>query len=301
MMDESNPLTNLSDQMADAAARAAACVVLVNARPRIPASGVAVSPDTILTAGHVVEREEDISVLLPDGREVSASLAGRDPGSDLALLRLSEPAATAAARAGREARVGQLVLALARPGTGGIQASLGVVSAVGGPLRTRRASLLERYLRTDAIAYPGFSGGALINTAGEVLGINTSGFSPGTLITIPAALAWSTAEVLRERGRVPRGYLGVRTQVIPLPEALQIKLGRSQERALMLVGVENGSSAERSGLIVGDILAGLDGTPLRDHESLSARLMRDSVGQTLALEILRGGELLRLDVQVGEG
>jgi len=301
MMDNPNPLTNLSDQMADAAARAAASVVLVNARPRIPASGVAVSADTILTAGHVVEREEDISVLLPDGREIPATLAGRDPGSDLALLRLAEPAATPAARAAREARVGQLVLALGRPGAAGIQASLGIVSAVGGPLRTGRASLLERYLRTDAIGYPGFSGGALINAAGEVLGLNTSGFSPGTLITIPAALAWSTAELLRERGRVPRGYLGVRTQVIPLPEGLQSKLGRSQDRALMLVGVESGSTAERSGLIVGDILAGLDGTPLRDHESLSARLMRDSVGQTLALEILRGGELLRLDVQVGEG
>lgn len=300
-MDEHNPLNNLSDQMADAAARAAASVVLVNARPRIPASGVAVSADNILTAGHVIEREEDITVVLPDGREISAVLAGRDPGSDLALLRLSEPAAAPAAQSGREARVGQLVLALGRPGSGGIQASLGIVSAVGGPLRTGRASLLERYLRTDAIAYPGFSGGALINTAGEILGINTSGFSHGALITIPTALAWNTAEVLRERGRVPRGYLGVRTQVIALPDTLQHKLGRSQDRALMLVGVESGSSAERSGLIVGDILAGLDGSPLRDHDSLSARLMRDSVGQSLALEILRGGELLRLDVPVGEG
>lgn len=298
-MNDTNSLMALSNALADAVETVAASTVLVNARARIPASGVAISADTILTANHVVEREEEISVLLPDGSEVAASLAGRDPGSDLALLRLAQPAAKPALPAG-EARVGQIVLALGRPGSGGVQASQGIISAIGGPLRTGRASLLERYLRSDAIAYPGFSGGPLVNASGQVLGINTSGFSTGTLLTIPAALAWAAAETLRTQGRIPRGYLGVRTQMIPLPETMQQKLGRSQDRALMLVGVESGSAAERAGLIVGDILAGVDGNALRDHDDLASRLMRESVGHALALEVLRGGEVQRVSVQVGE-
>lgn len=301
MSDNNSSFAAFSNQMADAVEKAAASTVLVNARARHPASGVAVSADTILTASHVVEREEEITVLLPDGREISANLAGRDNASDLALLRLAQAAATPAEQAGQEASVGQLVFALGRPNSGGIQASLGIVSALGGPMRTGRASLLERYLRTDTIPYPGFSGGPLVDASGRVLGMNTSGFTPGALITIPAALAWPVAETLRAQGRIPRGYLGVRTQIIPLPASMQQKLGRTQERALLLVGVESGSSAERSGLIVGDILAGLDGNPLRDHDELAARLLRDSVGRSLPVEILRGGELIRLNVEVGEG
>ncbi len=301
MTNTTNPLETFSDQMAAAVARAAASTVLVSARPRIPASGIAVSADTVLTASHVVEREEEIRVLLPDGSETTATLAGRDPGSDLALLKLAQPSAAPAEVAGQDARVGQLVFALGRPDTGGIQASLGIVSALGGPLRTGRASLLEQYLRTDTIPYPGFSGGPLVDVSGRVLGINTSGFTPGTLLTIPAALAWRVAETLQTKGRVPRGYLGVRTQVISLPANLQAALGREQDRALMLVGVESGSAAERSGLIVGDILAGIAGSPLRDHDALAARLLQAGVGQALALEVLRGGQLQHLNVEVGEG
>ena len=299
-MSDFNSLMSISNAMADAVEKAAASTVLVAARPRIPASGVAFDNQTILTANHVVEREEDITIVLPDGSEVSATLLGRDPGTDLALLKLASASAVPAAPAGQEARVGQLVLALGRPTPEGIQASQGIVSMVGGPVRTGRASLLERYIRTDATPYPGFSGGPLINMQGQVVGINTSGFMPGASLTIPQALAWRTAEALRSQGRVKRGYLGVRTQVVELPESLQQKLGRKQESGLMLVGVESASSAEQAGLIVGDILVSVEGRPMEDHDMLVSQLAGDAVGRTLTFELIRGGEVRTLPVQVGE-
>lgn len=285
---------------ADAVEKAAASTVLVNARKRYPASGVAMAADLVITSSHVVEREEDIRVVLPDGKELSASLAGRDPASDLALLRLTGGNALPAQSAPGEARIGQLVLALGRPTTEGIQASLGIVSAIGGPVRTGRAGLLERYLRTDAIPYPGFSGGPLIDHAGNVLGINTSGFTPGASLTIPTALAWRIGETLRVQGRIPRGYLGIRTQPVELSAALQARLGREQHTALMVIGVEAGGSAEKAGLIVGDILAGVNGAPVHDHDALMVTLGGDSVGKTLAAEVLRGGELRTVQLVAGE-
>lgn len=297
---ETNLLIILSETMADAVARAAASTVLVNARPRLGASGVCISPDLVLTSNHAVERDRDISVVLPDGSEVSARLSGRDPASDLALLRLASPSGVPAERAAAEARIGQLVLAVGRPGPDGIQASQGIISAVGGPLGTSTGGLLERYLRSDAIPYPGFSGGPLIDLAGQVVGINTTGILNGASFTIPADQAWKIAELLNRQGRVSRGYLGVRTQPVELPKAWQDRLGRKQGTGLLLVTVESGSPAAQGGLIMGDILVGLDGSPVEAHEILLTRLNGGTPGRAASFEILRGGELRLLSVTIGE-
>lgn len=295
-----NPFTTLSDAMAEAVAKAGASTLLVNARQRFPASGTAYSPELVLTSDHVVEREEDISVALPDGSEVRASLAGRDPGSDLALLKLEKAAALPVERAARDARVGQLVLALGRPTYEGVQASLGVVSSLGGAIRTRRGGLLERFLRTDAIPYPGFSGGPLVDSQGQVLGVNTSGFLPGASLTIPVSLAWQVAETLSQHGRVKRGFLGIRSQEVEVPAAAQAKLGRQQATGLLLVGIERGSPAEKGGLMVGDIIVGLAGQPVEEHDNLLSRLSGDLVGQSTPVEALRGGQPLTVNVMVEE-
>ncbi len=292
-----NSLTALSDAMAAAVERAADATVMVNGRRRMPASGILYAPNLILTADHVVEREEDIPVYLATGDEGRATIAGRDPGSDLALLKLDSASGTAAETAPGEARVGQLALALGRPSTNGIQASLGIVSAVGGPLRTGRGGLLDRYLATDAIPYPGFSGGPLIDASGRVLGINTSGLARGSSLAIPATLAWSVAATLAEHGHIRRGYLGLRTQPVHLPGS-----GPEQARStgLLIVGVEEGSPAEKGGLIVGDILTGLAGQPVTDHDELLSRLSAVLVGQPTQVTILRGGQPLEVSVTVGE-
>jgi S1-C subfamily serine protease len=241
MSQETNPLQKFSEAMADAVAKAGAATVLVNARQRMPASGIVYTPDRVVTANHVVEADEGITVMLEDGSEIEASLSGRDPTTDLAVLHLVRPAPAAADPAAQEARVGQLVLALGRPSPNGIEASLGVVSAVGGPVRTRRGALLERYLRTDTVPYPGFSGGPLIDAAGRVVGMNTSGLAHGMALTIPAGLVWQMAEALAQHGHVKRGYLGVRSQPVELSERL--KLWAPAAMGLLVVGVEKNTPA----------------------------------------------------------
>ncbi len=297
---DNNILSKLSDAMANAVEVAGAGTVMVNGRRRLPASGIAFASDLILTANHVLEREEDIPVILPDGSEFSSRLAGRDPGSDLAVLRLEKSVAALAIPASEEAHVGQIVLALGRPSPNGIQASLGVVSAIGGPVRTGRGGLLERYIRTDAIPYPGFSGGPLVDSSGKVLGMNTSGLSRGASLVVPAGLAWQLAESLAKHGSVRRGYLGVRSQPVEVSAAQQEALGRQQEGGLLLVSVEKRSPAEAGGLMVGDILIGFDGQAVTDPDELFVLLAGEVVDRPIQLEVLRGGQPTQITVTIGE-
>jgi len=300
MTQENNPFVALSEAMVAAVARASRVTVLVNARRRMPASGIIFAADRVVTADHVVEFEDGITIVTEDDAEISAELAGRDPASDLAVLRLSRPVSEVAEPVLQEAQVGQLVLALGRPSREGIEASLGVISAVGGPLRTRRGGLLERYMRTDTIPYPGFSGGPLIDAAGRVVGLNTSGFAPGAGLTIPAALVWQFASLMAEHGRVRRGYLGVRSQAVELSTEAQGALGRQQALGLLLVGIEKESPAASAGLMVGDILVGLAGVPIEDPDELISRLAGSLVGSPASVEILRGGQRLVVTVTIGE-
>jgi S1-C subfamily serine protease len=293
----SNVLVELSNAMAAAAEKVGASTVTVNARRRIPATGIAYAADLVLTANHVVEREEGITVTLGDGTEVSAMVAGRDHGTDLALLRLERPLATPAETA-QEAKVGQLVLALGRPSEAGIEASLGVVSAVGGPVHTRQGAI-DKYIRTDTTPFPGFSGGPLADADGRVVGLNTSGFGHGVAITIPADLAWKVAEQLAQHGSVRRGYLGVRSQGVEIPGAAQKALKREQATGLLLVGVESDSPAETAGLMVGDIIVAIDGQPVQNHDELFACLSGDVVDKSTPVEVLRGGQPQGINVKIG--
>ena len=295
-------LTELSDALAAAVERAGAATVRVNARRRLAASGVVWSPDgVVLTSDHVIEREEEIKVGLPGGREVPARLAGRDPGSDLAVLRVSGADLTPAERAlENSAKVGHIVLALGRPTAEGLMASMGVVSTLGGPWRSFRGGQVEGYLRSDVTFYPGFSGGPLVDAAGRVVGINSSRLGRGAGLTIPAAAAQKIVDALLRQGRIRRGYLGIGSQPVRLPPALAAKLGGGQETGLLVVTVEPGSPAERAGLLIGDILVGMAGAPVRDTDDLQALLGSDRVGQAAPLIVLRGGDRRELTVTVGE-
>jgi len=295
-----NVLVELSEAMAAAAEQAGKSTVTVNARRRMPASGIVYAAGYVLTADHVVEREDDIRINLPDGSEVPAKLAGRDPGSDLALLKLERSDPPAAEAAKEPARVGQLALVIGRPSAEGIEASLGVVSAIGGPVRTGRGAMLERYIRTDTISYPGFSGGPLVDATGKVLGVNTSGLAHGVPLTIPVDLAWQVAAALAKHGHVKYGYLGIRSQPVEIPAAAQKALKREQAAGLLIVGVEDGSPAAKGDLMVGDILVGIAGSVVSDHDELFRHLSGEMVGKTARVEILRGGQVKAVDVTVGE-
>jgi S1-C subfamily serine protease len=293
-------LVELSDALADAAESAGKATVLVNARRQTPASGIAYAADYVLTADHVIEREEDITVNLADGSRVSAKVAGRDAGSDLALLKLERAAAQVAEPTKSPARLGQIALLLGRPSTNGIEASLGTVSALGGPIRTGRGGMLEKYIRTDGISYPGFSGGPLVAADGTVLGVNTSGLANGVALTIPADLAWKIAETLTKHGRVRHGYLGIRSQAVEIPAPTQLALRREQASGLLVLSVEKDSPASKGGLMVGDILTSVAGVPVLHHDELFARLSGDEVGKSEPVEILRGGQPQTLNVLIGE-
>jgi len=294
-----NPLTDFSNGLTSAVEKAGASTILVDARKRYPASGIAYAEDLILTADHVVTRDEDIKVLLPNGKSLGAALAGRDPGSDLAVLRLSENALTPAKTSG-EVKVGQLVLALGRPNGAGMQASWGIVIAIAGPARTHRGGLLDEYIQTETTPYPGFSGGPLVNTEGEVLGLNTSGLTRGSSLTIPVKVAWRIADALAKHGTVKRGYLGVRTQPVEIPEASRKALKRGQQNGLLVLWLEEGGPAEKGGLLVGDILVAISGQPVGDPDDLFSALNSDTVGKSIAVEVLRGGRPETVKVTVGE-
>jgi S1-C subfamily serine protease len=295
-----NVLVELSDALADAAEKAGKATVLVNARRRMPASGIVYASDLVLTADHTVEREEGIKVILADGAEVSARVAGRDSGSDLAVLKLDRPVENIAEATRSPARLGQIALVLGRPSANGIEASLGTVSAIGGPIRTGRGGMLEKYIRTDSISYPGFSGGPLVAADGTVLGVNTSGLANGAAVTIPADIAWRIADTLAKHGHIKRGYLGIRSQTVEIPNASQKSLNREQATGLLVVGVEDNSPASKGGLIVGDILVAVAGVPVLHHDELFTRLNGDVVGKSTPIDILRGGQPQTINVLVGE-
>ena len=281
----SNTLVELSEGLTAAVEAASAYTLMVDARRRYPASGIAYSPDLVLTADHVVTREDDIRIGLPDGNSLPASVAGRDPGSDLALLRLAEKALTPAKSAG-PAKVGQLVLALGRPSPAGMQASFGIVISISGPARTWRGGLLDQFYQTETVPYPGFSGGPLVDAAGGLLGLNTSGLTRGEALTIPASVAWTIAQSLAEHGAVKRGYLGVRTQPV--------------DGGLLVLWLEKDGPAEKGGVMVGDILARVNGQALEDADDLFGALHGEVVGKAVDVEVLRGGQPKSLKVTVGE-
>ncbi len=298
-MTDTSVLAQVSDGLAAAVETVSQSTVLVSGRRRIPASGIAWSADgVILTADHVIERDE-IEVVLPDGTKHTATIAGRDPGSDVAVLRV--PAAlTAAVRApAGSAKIGSLVLAVGRPSREGPMASLGVVGAIGGAWRTFRGTEVEGYLRTDTTFYPGFSGGPLVDAQGRVAGMNSSRLGRGAGLTIPVSALERIAADLLSGGKVRRAYLGISSQVAKLPASLSA-LAAGRETGLLVVNVEAGSPADTAGMLMGDILIELGGNPVSDTDSLQAELGPGRIGQGTQATVLRGGESKSLPITIGE-
>ena len=283
--------------MADAVERAAASLVTVYGRDRQAATGIVIGNGLVLASEHTLERDDNLQIETPDGRKLAAQLGGRDGSTDLAILKVADlnaPAATAAAAP----RVGQLALAVGRPAPGGPMASLGIVSAVAGPLRLGNGRALERYLRTDATPYPGFSGGALIDATGAVVGVMTTGLARGATIAVPFDLALRVAETLGKQGFVKRGYLGVVSQQVKLPSAQ--RAGLTQETGLLVVRVEEASPAEKGGMLMGDIIVSVEGATVADADDLLGALNGDRVGRAIAVGVVRGGTLASATVVVGE-
>ena len=295
----SNTLVELSDNLASAVAQAGMAVGGVEARRRLPATGFVWSGDgVIVTAHHVIEQEEGISVRLPDGEASEADLVGRDPSTDLAVLRVRGVSLPAPAWAPADSvRVGHLVLALGRPGKT-VMATLGMVSALGEAWRTPTGGQVDRFIRPDLTMYPGFSGGPLVASNGTIIGMNTTGLVRDAASTIPQSTIDRVVNEILAHGKVRRGHLGVGVQPARLSQAVAQRLG--QDVGLLLTSIESDSPAERAGLLVGDILVALDGEAVRYPDELLALLSGDRVGTEATARIVRAGSVQDISVTIGE-
>jgi len=294
-------LARMSDDLAAAVTRAGSGIVTVHARRRMPASGIVWSADgLVVTANHVVERDEEITVGLPDGRDVTATLVGRDQGTDLALLKTDATELTPTPHATSPAKIGHFVLAVARPGPSGPMASFGIVSVAGGAWRTSRRGTIEGVIRADVAMLPGFSGGALVNARGEIIGLNSSTLDRGGGLTIPVAAIQLVVDALQTHGKIRHGFLGIGAQAVHLPATLVQANDLPREHGLLVVAVEPNGPAEREGVMIGDIIVTIDGEPVSEVEELQDRLSGERVGRSLPIRLVRGGTALDLTVTVGE-
>jgi S1-C subfamily serine protease len=291
-------LANLSTELADVVERVAPAVVRVDDGSRLTATGTLWSAEGIVvTTSHGVERDESLSIELGDGKVLPAAIIGRDPDTDLAALKVNATGLPFVPQAeSPEVRVGNLALALARPGHGGLQATLGIISA---RLESQSHGQEEYILHTDAVLYPGFSGGPLVNVNGKVVGILNLMFGRGKGVALGTPITNHIIQALLAHGRVQRGYLGVRTQQVMLPEGLRKSLSLSQETGLLLVQVDPGSPAEKGGLLLGDVLLAFNDVDVSDVDSLRRQLRLHSAGDTVKIRLLRGGALHTQDVSLG--
>ena len=289
-------LTDISNQFADAAAAAAPSVVQVQGRRRA-ASGVVYAPGVVVTTVQALGREDGLHVRAGEADAIDAELAGWDPATGLALLKAPALTAPPIAVAKTAARVGHLALALARSWSNGLTASAGIVSIIGGPLRTGRRRAIDQVIRTTAPMHDGFAGGAFVDTAGALVGITTASTIRGLGVVIPSAIAWKAAQDLLAHGRMKRGYIGIAGQPVRLPDKQR---GGGAEEALLVVGVSADGPAAKAGILVGDVIVALDGQAITSPEDLLDLLAGDRVGKAATVRILRGGAAMDLPVTVGE-
>ena len=293
-------LSTFSNQLADAVAAASPSVVQVQGRRR-PASGLVYADGVVLTTARALGREDGLHVRRDDGQAFDAELAGWDPTTSLAVLRVAGLGARPIAPAVSQARVGHLALAVARSWSNAVTASAGIVSVIGGPLPTGRRRAIDQVIRTTAPMHDGFAGGAFLDTAGGLVGIATAAAIRGLAVVIPAGIAWKTAATLLEHGRLKRGYLGIAGHAVTLPENQQQAGGQvGRDEALLVVGVTPGSPAASGGVLVGDILLEFDGQAVESPEDLLDLLVGDRVGRRISIRALRGGAVVELAVTVGE-
>lgn len=299
-------LVSLSRQMAEAVKSAGSAVVAVDARPRVRTSGLIWRPGVVVSTNHTIRRDEEITVTLDDGRQAQATLAGRDAGTDLAVLRLDGDETGGASTPAQFAdasvlAVGHLTLAVGRAHPEqGVCASAGIISVLGDKWRTWRGGEIERLIRPDVSVFIGFSGGALVDTEGRVIGINTTGLARGAGLTIPASTVDRVVDQLLASGRVKRPYLGVGMHPVGLPGKLREQFNLPQATGLMMLSVEADSPAEKAGITIGDVLLALDEAAVADTDDVQARLGGKEVGAVIRARLLRGAEVREAEITLGE-
>ena len=298
----------LSNNLADAVDQVSRCVVAIKTRTssgrgwrsRISASGIHWRPGVIVTAEEAIRRAEDFTVTLDDGRTISATLAGRDASTDIAVLKLPDVELPVASIGEvTSLKVGHLVLAVGRSEESGVNASSGTVSALSGSWRSSYGGLIDQFIRLDLNLYPNLEGGSLVDATGRVVGMTVSG-PRRSVLAIPATTINRVVDQLLQKGRIARVYLGLGMQPVRLPETLKSSLNLSSSGGVIVVNVEPNGPADQAGMLIGDVLIAINGTFVSDTGQVQTILGTQSVGQSLNVQIVRGGTLMEVAIAPGE-
>ena len=290
----------ISDQAGTLAEQSGKAIVAVNAGHRVAASGTHWRPGVIVTASHLVRRATDVDVILPDSKIVKGTMVGRDSTTDIAAVRFDSQATLATLPHASSAKVGELVLAVARSGRGELSASAGIVARVGGPWQSWRGGQIDRLLRPDLRLYPGQSGSALVNGRGELLGINTVVLARESVITLPTETVDRVVTELLERGHIQRPYLGIAMQEVQLPREWRSGAASDQEHGLLVMHVAPDGPAKQAGINLGDVIISADGKPVQGVRQLHRLLSEKRTGEAIRLHIARGGSFTEAEVTLGD-
>jgi S1-C subfamily serine protease len=297
----SSEWATLSKELAETTAKAGAQAVAVHTESRGSSSGVIWRPSIIVTAEHALQRDEDIQLTLPDGRVADAKLVGRDPSSDVAVLKC-EQASTAVPSFSDTTKLqtGNVTLVVGRTRANGPIAALAFVSMVADERRLWGGLSLSPYVRLDVALQRTGVGGAVVDAEGRVAGIATPKFAPTGALALPVATVNGVVDALLAQGRILRGYLGVGLQPVRLPENLRETLQRREKTAAMVLDVEPGGPAHNAGVVIGDILLSLNAKPVARLEDVQAHLHGENIGKSLAARFLRGGAPRDVTIAVAE-
>ncbi|NMG22356.1 S1C family serine protease [Brasilonema bromeliae] len=300
-MSSPNALVALSNNIADIVEQVGGAVVAVNAGQRFSPSGIHWRNGIIITSDESLRRYDEVTVTLSNGSTVPVTLIGRDPTTDIAVFKV-ENAQIPVGKIGdaKTLKVGHLVLGLGRSSEGDIRAAIGAVSVVSGAWRSMIGGNIDQFIRPDITLYPGFAGGPLVDAAGLVVGMNTSG-RRGTALTIPASTVNRVIDELLAKGHIARGYLGLGMQPVRLPNNLRTALNLTSVGGVIVVNVEPNAPADKAGVLIGDVLITFDGTPVDDTGDVLAFLNSgDRVGKTIKVQVIRAGALVELAIAIGE-
>jgi S1-C subfamily serine protease len=294
-------IETISKEFASAADRAGVSVVAVHARRWMSTSGIQWKSGVVVTVHHGVQRDEDIKVLLSGGRAIPAKLVGRDPSTDIAVLRIEEGSSSEPQLGDSTSlRLGHLVLALGRTRRGDLVASTGIIGGISGEWRNQRGGQLDQHIRLDLALYPGFSGGPLLNAKGEIVGVNTRGLAHGRAVTVPVGTVNRVVEQLLEKGRIARPYLGIAMQPVEIPENMRSMLPSETRAGLLVMHVENGGPAEKAGVLLGDVVFEVSGKTVKHLDAVQDSLATARVGDVLAARVIRAGEIKPVSITLGD-
>lgn len=298
---EKSAWTQLSTSFADTIADLENSIVAIDSGGRSTASGVVWLPGVIVTTHYGLRHRESIKVIPAGGEPLSAHLIGSDGTTDLAVLKVdSDKLTPASSPKDLVTRAGEVVLSVGRSRLGDISASSGIVARTGSAWQTWRGGAIDRLIRPDIRLYVGQSGSALVNEQRQVLGINSMALARQAVITIPAQTIHRVIDAILELGHVPRPFLGLAMQPIPIPEPAREFYPAGADETLLVTHVEPKAPATLAGVMVGDVIVAFNGEPVPSVREILHRLRASRIGDTISLTVFRGGAKVDLNVSIAD-